>query len=332
MLPQVYTSCDEVDEDVISKDEFLNSTETGTDDKIDAERAIHAAAQAALLGQAQALSKVSPVIPVHYLPPLPALLSPPKDYLFCTRHYGGRGEAGRKDFEEARQKERAELEDSPEAAEPTASKVIAEGDNLIERVIGAKAAEQMQAENEDLHDERVCRLISSGYQPREAFEALAATKISGLESTARATEYLRVKSSTPSANMAKAVGACQLQIGLLSTAAASATAPSAAKPEAVFGPSLSDYVSNNERAEGVAGRIQLLHDKSSFGHLSNVSKAAINLKETVRRGADHELRNTMWLGAICLAVCEDCTKCAANRLKKEARQEADLHSVFDLLF
>ena len=98
---------------------------------------------------------------------------------------------------------------------------------------------------------------------------------------------------------------------------------SAGKTEAVFGPSLSDFVSNNERAEEVAGRIQLLHDKSSFGHLSNVSKAAINLKESVRRGTDHELRNTMWLGAICLAVCEDCAKCAANRVKKEAKDAAD---------
>ena len=128
-------SCDEEDEDVISKDEFLNSTEPGTDDKIDAERAIHAAAQAALLGQAQALSKISPVLPVHYLPPLPALPSSPKDSLFGTRGtsrmecYGGKGEAWGKEFEAARLRERAELEDSPEAAEPTASEVIAEGDN-----------------------------------------------------------------------------------------------------------------------------------------------------------------------------------------------------------
>jgi hypothetical protein len=54
-----------------------------------------------------------------------------------------------------------------------------------------------------------------------------------------------------------------------------------------------------------------------------LSKAAINLKETVRRGQDLELRNTMWLGAICLAVCEDCAKCAANRFKKEAKDAAD---------
>jgi hypothetical protein len=47
-------SCDEDDEDNISKDEFLNSTEQGTSDIIDAERAIHAAAQATLIGQAQA--------------------------------------------------------------------------------------------------------------------------------------------------------------------------------------------------------------------------------------------------------------------------------------
>jgi hypothetical protein len=208
-------------------------------------------------------------------------------------------------------------------AGPSPSEVVREGDRLIDRFIGAQAAEQMLQENADLHDERVCRLISSGYNPREACEALSMTKVGGFESTARATEYLRVKSGTPLANIAKAVGTCQQQIGLLSSAAASATTQATSKAEMVFGPSLSEFVSANERAEGVAGRVQNLHDKSTFGHLSSVSKAAINLKEVVRRGPDRELRDTQWLGAICLAVCEDCSKCAANRAKKESRDAAD---------
>jgi hypothetical protein len=254
-------SCDEDDEDVVSKHDFLEGSEPGTSEIIDAERATHAAAQAALQQQTQASlelasSVLAPTPVVHHLPPLPALPTPTNLLLIDQRGtrdrtsrmqcYGGNEELGR-EWENARLQERGELSDNDavnplpysSAAGATAGEVIATGNHLIEKFIGAKAAEQMLKENEDLHDERVCRLISSGFQPREAFEALAATKVNGLESTARATEYLRVKSATPLANMAKAVGACQLQIGLLSTAAASAVASSAAKTEAVFGPSLS---------------------------------------------------------------------------------------------
>jgi hypothetical protein len=42
---------------------------------------------------------------------------------------------------------------------PSPSDVVREGDRLIDRFIGARAAEQMLQENADLHDERVCRLI-----------------------------------------------------------------------------------------------------------------------------------------------------------------------------
>jgi hypothetical protein len=337
-------SCDEDDEDVVSKHDFLEGSEPGTSEVIDAERATHAAAQAALQQQTQAslelASNVLAPTPVaHHLPPLPSLPTPKNLLLIGTRDrtsrvycYGDKEAeiAGRREREEARMRERGELlnDDAVNhlqysaAAGATAGEVIATGDNLIERFIGAKAAEQIIKENADLHDERVCRLISSGYNPREACEALLATKVEGLESTARATEHLRVKSGTPMATMARAVGTVQQQMDLLA-AAAIATTPAAGRAEPVFGPSLSEFVSANERAEGVSRRIQLLHDKSSFGHLSNVSKAAINLKETVRRGQDLELRNTMWLGAICLAVCEDCAKCAANRCKKEATDAAD---------
>jgi hypothetical protein len=77
--------------------------------------------------------------------------------------YGGRGEAGRREFEDARLRERGELVDDgavnqlpySAAAGATAGEVIATGDDLIERLIGAKATEQMLKENEDLHDERV---------------------------------------------------------------------------------------------------------------------------------------------------------------------------------
>ena len=95
------------------------------------------------------------------------------------------------------------------------------------------------------------------------------------------------------------------------------------KADAIFGPSLSDFVSSNRKAEDLAGRAQQLHDRSAFGHLSCPARAAINLKEIVRQGSDAELRDTKWLGAICLAVCEDCSKCAANKAKKRDRDESD---------
>ena len=93
--------------------------------------------------------------------------------------------------------------------------------------------------------------------------------------------------------------------------------------QVAFGPSLSDFVSFNRKAEDLSRRAQYLHDKSAFGHLSDASKAAINLKEIIRQGSDAELRDTKYLGAICLAVCEDCSKCAANKLKKRERDDAD---------
>jgi hypothetical protein len=110
--------------------------------------------------------------------------------------YGGNEELGR-EWENARLQERGELSDNDavnplpysSAAGATAGEVIATGNHLIEKFIGAKAAEQMLKENEDLHDERVCRLISSGFQPREAFEALVATKVNGLESTSKSAFY-----------------------------------------------------------------------------------------------------------------------------------------------
>ncbi len=60
-------------------------------------------------------------------------------------------------------------------------------------------------ENAALHDERVIRLTGSGYNVRESVEALAATKEEGLESTVRAADYLRGKSSTPISNVQRAV-------------------------------------------------------------------------------------------------------------------------------
>ncbi len=42
--------CEEIDEDVVSKDSFLRESGTGVLDIIDEERAVHAAAQTALLG------------------------------------------------------------------------------------------------------------------------------------------------------------------------------------------------------------------------------------------------------------------------------------------
>ena len=197
------------------------------------------------------------------------------------------------------------------------------GDAMIDAYLERKTLEQAIAENNAMHDERVIRLISSGFLPRESIEALAATKVGGFESTKRSLEHLRVKSGTPMSAMSKAVGECHQRINKLTNAVAATGPAMSTKADAIFGPSLSDFVSSNRKAEDLAGRAQQLHDRSAFGHLSCPARAAINLKEIVRQGSDAELRDTKWLGAICLAVCEDCSKCAANKAKKRDRDESD---------
>ena len=206
-----------------------------------------------------------------------------------------------------------------EAASTTTGEAGAEGDALIGAYLGGKDLEAAIQANAAMHDERVIRLINSGYNPREAIDALKATKASGFESTEKALEHLRVKSGTAISAISKAVVDCNQKIDKLTSTAAVSTA----KVDAAFGPSLSEFVSNNRKAEDLAGRAQLLHDRSTFGHLACSSRAAINLKEIIRQGGDAELRDTKWLGAICLAVCEDCVKCAANKAKKRERDESD---------
>jgi hypothetical protein len=309
-------SCEEEDEDVVSKHQFLNSTETGTDDKIDAERAIHAAAQAALLGQAQALSKVSPVIPVHYLPPLPLIPSsqhapstPTKDLLHDTQArtkgtsrmqcYGGKGEAFAQEWEDARLKEREEE------------------DFLDQRCREQEAAIR---ENAAAHDERVLRLVGAGYLLQESMRAVSETKQEGMESTQRAVEWLRVHSATPIAQVSKAIQNCQTQIDKQKT---DLLESKAAAQE--YGPNLSEFVSLNPGAEHASRKVKAKHDANSFGHLSSVAKAALILKQAMAR--ERDLEACKWLGAICMAVCEDCSKCAVNRNKRQEKEEQDLAKV-----
>jgi hypothetical protein len=327
-------SCDEEDEDVVSKHDFLAGTLEGTSEALDAELAVHRFAQRALqeilanssgrdvIEDTAVNATAAHPLQVSSTPPATTTPDPPQQSNQATSSAGQQTADLLPD-----NTARKHLFD--EDYEPTPSSTVAEDleagrmrqadDDLIDEYLERKVLEGALRTNAGMHDERVIRLINSGYLPREAIDALSATKVAGWESTKKALEYLRVKSGTALSAISKAVVDCKQQINLLTNTAAGTTA----KAEAIFGPYLSDFVSQNPRAEDVAGRVQRLHDTSAFGHLSCTSKAAINLKETVRQGDDAQLRDTKWLGAICLAVCEDCTKCAANKAKRQDRDNAD---------
>jgi hypothetical protein len=328
-------SCEEDDEDVMSKHDFLSETLPGTSEKLDEELAIHIFAQQALKSgissasshhvtapsEEQAVNGPAAVAPstppaaqnatasqeaVENQQATRAACSPAVDLLLAaTARPHSLSYLFDEDYEAA----------SSLARDESDADLVDTGDGLIDQYLERKTLEEQVKANMAMHDERVIRLVNSGYNLREAIDALAATKAGGLESTSKAVEHLRVKSGTAMSAISRAVVDCNQKIDKLTcTAESKVTA---------FGPSLSEFVSNNAKAEDLAGRAQLQHDKSAFGHLACPSRAAINLKEIIRRGNDAQLRDSKWLGAICLAVCEDCSKCAANKAKKQEREDAD---------
>ena len=170
--------------------------------------------------------------------------------------------------------------------------------------------EREKKENNSLHDERVIRLTASGYTVRESVEALAATKQEGLESTERASDYLRAKSSTPISNVQRAVDTLTKNL-----------TPAAKQEE--FGPQLSDLINEHQEWEAEAKRARAHHDASSFGHLSCSSKAALALRQQLLTKGKAEGSWGKGLGAICLAICQDFFKCVANKAKIVEREALD---------
>jgi hypothetical protein len=214
--------------------------------------------------------------------------------------------------EEEEEDEEEEEEVSSEGESEADSMSSKEKAYMKEKRVRDRAEERFEAEkkeNTDLHDERVIRLTSSGYNVRESVEALAATKQEGLESTVRAADYLRAKSSTPISNVQRTVDAISRNL-----------TPASRTEE--FGPHLSDLVSEHQEWEAEAKRAKAYHDASSFGHLSCSSKAALALRQQLLKGK----AEGSWgkgLGAICLAICQDCLKCAANKAKILERETLD---------
>ena len=211
------------------------------------------------------------------------------------------------DEEEEEEEEEESEEEESDADASSKEKAYLKEKRTRDRV--EERFEKERKENNSLHDERVIRLSASGYSVRESVEALAATKEEGLESTERASEYLRAKSSTPISNVQRAVD--QLTKNLTP----------AVKPEE-FGPQLSDLVNEHQEWEAEAKRAKAYHDASSFGHLSCSSKAALALRQQLLKGK----AEGSWgkgLGAICLAICQDCLKCAANKAKIIEREALD---------
>ena len=134
-----------------------------------------------------------------------------------------------------------------------------------------------------------------------------------MESTQRAVEWLRVHSATPIAQVSKAIQNCQSQIDKQKT---DLLESKAAAQE--YGPNLSEFVSLNPGAEQASRKVKAKHDANSFGHLSSVAKAALILKHAMAR--ERDLKACEWLGSICMAVCEDCSKCAVNRNKRQEKE------------
>ena len=325
-------SCEEEDSDVLSKHHFLAGTLAGTSQALDDELAVHLFAQQALESSSSSTNSqnatnmqavngtnsarvFTPPSPLPALPFIPPVLPPSPKEPQATSASNTRAVALLPNSLSHL------LEEDYDAApqDASAKATIKRGDELVDAFLEAKLQEEELKANSSMHDERVIRLISSGYHPREAVEALAATKLGGFESTKRALEHLRVKSGTPISAISKAVDDCNQRIDQLT----SKTAASVSKTDAVIGPSLSNFINNHPRAEELAGRAQRQHDKSAFGHLTCSSRAAINLKEIIKQSSDAPLRECQWLGAICLAVCEDCAKCGANKAKKRDRDDAD---------
>jgi hypothetical protein len=321
-------SCEQLDEDVIDLHSFL---EQGINPKIDEAFKAQEAAQTAMqdmhdnlvdsavkFSVAQSCYNAITTPPFHVLPELPALRAP-------TVPPEGTSEPGAATaaslFSSSKKRGTARMQCTPSSSDdddaifPTSSSSGDDGSpqpahhrardsegfllDILER--REEEEEDERVANNSYHDERVVRIVEAGYMLREAISALAATKERGLESTQRACDHLRVTSNTPIAAVSKAVKDCQDQLKQQQQQQKLASAIT--KKTEDFGPALSDYVSANPGAETAASMAKAHHDACTFGHLSCSSKAATNLKQQLQK--HRELQACKWLGAICLAVCEE---------------------------
>ena len=183
------------------------------------------------------------------------------------------------------------------------------------------------AKNHAWHDERVERLTASGFGLRESVSALKLTQEVGLESTDRAAAYLRANSKTPIDQLTKSMGKVQETLRA-SSAQAKPTSQRPSQTSMTFGPALSDYVSEHPATEHAAMEIMMYHDAQACGHTSSLSTSANTLLRQLKQNQIHH--HHPYLSPMCLAVCDDCTKCQANRkrhLDKELQERARLASV-----
>jgi hypothetical protein len=169
-------------------------------------------------------------------------------------------------------------------------------------------------------------LVNSGYNLHETLNALKSTRdLVGMESTERASEYLRKFSKTPMQKLTIALGAVQEKMSGLQK---ESIRFSQSELES-FGPALSDLAEEHPGCTKQAVYVKRLHDLQQLKHLSSCAKVAEALR---RQMAAHttihaEYRDPEFLGRICVAVCKDCEKCTANRAKHEAKEADALKAI-----
>jgi hypothetical protein len=146
----------------------------------------------------------------------------------------------------------------------------------------ARKYAEVVAANNALHDQRIIALVDSGWLPKESVAAINKTKEAGLESTERATAWLRLHSPTALNNLSLGLGRMQQQ--QKANAAGGGVTPSATLPAAKaaeFGPSVSDLVSKIPALDKVVREIAKFHARSIFGHTSEIRTSVQILVATV---------------------------------------------------
>ena len=150
-----------------------------------------------------------------------------------------------------------------------------------------------------------------------------------MESTERASEYLRKFSKTPIQKLTTALGAVQEK--MMSGLQKEIIRFSQSDLES-FGPALSDLAEEHPGCTKQAVYVKRLHDLQQLKHLSSCAKAAEALR---RQMAAHttihaEYRDPEFPGRICVSVCKDCEKCTANRAKHEAKEADALKAIAEI--
>ena len=175
--------------------------------------------------------------------------------------------------------------------------------------------------NAESRDDRIQAIVNSGYNLHETLNALKSTRdLVRMESTERASEYLRKFSKTPIQKLTTTLGAVQEKMSGLQKESIRFSQSDLES----FGPALSDLVEEHPGCTKQAVYVKRLHDLQQLKHLSSCAKAAEALRRqmTAHTTIHAEYRDPEFLGRICVAVCKDCDRCTANRAKHEAK-EAD---------